>query len=67
MQKAIAVFPAMSMLSMKVVAFWNSEAGGHQVTFESINKVHLPNGQLDYLTIAFGHANNPPVTTILVN
>ena len=50
--------------TMKVVAYWNTSAGGHQVTFQSVNKVRLANGQLDYLTIAFAHDSNPPYTTI---
>ena len=56
--------PVYAPCTMKVVAYWDSYDGGHQVTFESVNKVHLPNGQLDYLTIAFGHDSNPPYTTI---
>lgn len=56
--------PIYAPCTMKVVEFWNSEQGGHQVTFESVDKVWLPNGQLDYLTIAFGHDSNPPYTTI---
>lgn len=50
--------------TMKVVDYWNTYGGGHNVVFESVDKVHLPNGQLDYLTIAFGHDPNPPVTTL---
>ena len=56
--------PVYAPCTMKVVAYWDSYDGGHQVTFESVNKVHLPNGQLDYLTIAFGHDSNPPYTSI---
>ena len=56
--------PIYAPCSMKVVEYWNTFAGGHQVTFESLNKVHLPNGQLDYLTIAFAHAQFPPITMI---
>ena len=49
---------------MKVVATWLNYAGGNSVFFESVDKVHLANGQLDYLTISFGHDSNPPITTI---
>jgi hypothetical protein len=56
--------PIYAPCTMKVVAFWNTFAGGNQVTFESVDKVWLPNGQLDYLTIAFGHDSNPPYTKI---
>lgn len=56
--------PIYAPCTMKVVAYWGTYSGGHQVTFESVDKVHLPNGQLDYLTIAFGHDSNPPYTTI---
>ena len=57
--------PIYAPCTMKVVAFWdNGTAGGHNVTFESVDKVHLANGQLDYLTINFGHDSNPPYTQI---
>lgn len=56
--------PIYAPCTMKVVDFINSYDGGHNVVFESVNKVHLPNGQIDYLTIAFAHDPNPPVTTI---
>ncbi len=56
--------PVYAPCTMKVVDFWNSYGGGNNVVYESVNKVHLPNGQLDYLTIAFGHDPNPPHTTI---
>lgn len=56
--------PIYAPCTMQVVAFWAGSTGGNQVTFQSVNKVHLPNGQLDYLTIAFGHDSNPPYTTI---
>jgi murein DD-endopeptidase MepM/ murein hydrolase activator NlpD len=29
-----------------------------------VDKVHLPNGSLDYFCIEFSHDNNPPITTI---
>lgn len=56
--------PVYAPCTMKVVAFWSGYNGGNQVTFQSVNKVHLPNGALDYLTIGFGHDSNPPYTTI---
>lgn len=56
--------PIYAPVTMKVVAFWNTEAGGHQVTFESVDPVHLADGSIDYLTIAFAHDPNPPVTNI---
>ena len=56
--------PVYAPCTMKLVAFWNTYGGGHNCVFESVNKVHLANGQLDYLTIAFGHDSNPPITTI---
>lgn len=56
--------PIYAPCTMKLVDFWDSEGGGHNCVFESTNKVHLANGQLDYLTIAFGHDANPPITTI---
>ena len=56
--------PIYAPCTMKVVDTILSYSGGNNVVFESVNKVHLPNGQLDYLTIAFGHDSNPPVTLI---
>lgn len=56
--------PVYAPCTMKVVAYWNNYAGGNQLTFESVNRVHLANGALDYLTIAFAHDSSPPVTTI---
>lgn len=56
--------PIYAPCTMKLVEFWNSYGGGNNCVFESVNKVHLPNGQLDYLTITFGHDSNPPITTI---
>ena len=56
--------PVYAPCTMKVVAYWNNYAGGNQLTFESVNRVHLANGALDYLTIAFAHDSSPPVTAI---
>ena len=38
--------------------------GSNGLTLDSVNKVHLPNGALDYITIGVGHSNNPPSMTI---
>ena len=56
--------PIYAPCTMKVVATSLTEAWGNTVYFESVNKVHLANGQLDYLTISFAHDSNPPITTI---
>ena len=56
--------PLYAPVTMKVVGTSLSEAGGNNVKFESVNKVHLANGNLDYLTIEFSHDSNPPVTNI---
>lgn len=56
--------PIYAPCTVKVVAVSLTEAWGNTVYFESVNPVHLPNGQLDYLTISFAHDSNPPVTTI---
>lgn len=55
--------PIYAPCTMKVVAYWGDN-GGHLVTFESVDKVHLANGELDYLTITFAHDANPPYTNI---
>lgn len=56
--------PIYASCTMKVVSTNLTYAGGNNVTFESVDKVHLPNGALDYFCIEFSHDNNPPITTI---
>ena len=56
--------PVYAPVTMKVVYTGLTYAGGNQVIYESINPVHLANGQLDYLTIGFAHDPSPPYTTI---
>lgn len=56
--------PIYAPCTMKVVSVTLTYQGGNNVTFESVNKVHLPNGDLDYFCIEFSHDNNPPITTI---
>lgn len=56
--------PIYAPCTMKVVYFDGAYGGGNGVGFQSVNKVHLPNGQLDYLCVYFAHDNNPPYTTI---
>lgn len=60
----IANAPVYAPCTMKVVNYMASYSGGHGVTFESVNKVHLADGSLDYLTILFMHCNNPPYTSV---
>ena len=55
--------PLYAPCTLKVVALWDYN-NSHTVTFESIDKVHFADGSLDYLTIAFTHALNPPYHTI---
>lgn len=56
--------PIYAPCTMKVVDVKLTYEWGNTVVFESVNLVHLPNGDLDYLTISFGHDTNPPVTTV---
>lgn len=56
--------PIYASCTMKVVAYNAGYAWGNTVVFESVDKVHLPNGQLDYFCISFGHDSNPPVTVV---
>lgn len=56
--------PIYAPCTMKVMYTGLSYAGGNQVGFQSVNPVHLANGQLDYLCITFAHDPNPPITTI---
>lgn len=36
------------------------DTSNHNIVFESVSKVHLADGTLDYLTIAFGHDDEVP-------
>lgn len=56
--------PVYAPCTMKVVNTWLTYDGGNAVFFESVNPVHLANGQRDYLTIFFAHDPSPPYTTI---
>ena len=56
--------PIYAPCTMKVMQFYSGYVNGNTVAFQSVNKVHLPNGQLDYLTIEFAHDNNPPHTIV---
>lgn len=49
--------------SCRCVAHWGSDAN---TTWQSLDKVHLPDGSLTIVTFAFQHDNNPlPVGTVL--
>ena len=56
--------PIYAPVSMKVISFHPGDTGGNAVIFESLNPVHLPNGNTDYLTVMFMHCNNPPYITV---
>ena len=49
--------PIYAPVNLECVAV-SSEADNNR-TYQSINKVHLADGSLDYLTISFAHDNNP--------
>lgn len=56
--------PLYAPFTMEVVALWDY-SGSHTVTWESVNKVHFSDGvTLDYMTIEFTHADNPPYHSI---
>lgn len=56
--------PIYAPCTMKVVAYFPTYDGANMVVFESVNPVHLANGNLDYFTISMAHASNPPFTNI---
>ena len=56
--------PIYAPCTMQLVAYNSGYAWGNTCVFESLNTVHLPNGQLDYLCLALGHDSNPPITTV---
>ena len=56
--------PIYAPVSMKVISFHPGDTGGNAVIFESLNPVHLPNGNTYYLTVMFMHCNNPPYSIV---
>jgi murein DD-endopeptidase MepM/ murein hydrolase activator NlpD len=60
----IAQAPIYAPVSMKVISYHPGDTGGNAVIFESLDRVHLPNGSLDYMTIMFMHCSTPPYTTV---
>lgn len=49
--------PYYAPCTLKCVAIW--DANSNQRVYESVNKVHLADGTIDYLTIEFAHDDNP--------
>lgn len=49
--------PFYAPCTLKCVAIWDSNS--NQRVYESVNKVHLANGNIDYLTIEFAHDDAP--------
>lgn len=56
--------PIYAPCTMKVLSYHPGETGGNAVIFQSVDRVHLANGDLDYMCIMFMHCNNPPYTTV---
>ena len=49
--------PFYAPVTLKCVDIW--DATNNNRVYESVNKVHLADGSIDYLTIAFAHDDNP--------
>ena len=49
--------PFYAPCTLKCVAIWDSSSNNR--VYESVDRVHLANGELDYLTISFAHDDNP--------
>lgn len=49
--------PFYAPVSLKCVDIWDSTNNNR--VYQSLNKVHLADGTIDYLTIAFAHDDNP--------
>ena len=56
--------PVYAPVTMRLTTTLLTYSGGNGTIWESVDTVHLANGDLDYLTILFMHCNNPPITTI---
>lgn len=56
--------PIYAPCTMRLVAYNAGYDWGNTAVFQSVGRVHLPNGLLDYLCIAFGHDIAPPITTV---
>lgn len=50
--------PIYAPVTLKCIDAWDY-SGSHNLTFQSVNPVHLANGRVDILTIDFAHDNNP--------
>lgn len=50
--------PFYAPCTLKCIDAWDY-SGSHNLTYQSINPVHLANGRIDTLTIAFAHDDNP--------
>lgn len=60
----ILAAPMYAPCKMKLLHYWTAYANGNMQVWESVNKVHLANGQLDYLTLMVAHDNHPPYSTL---
>ena len=56
--------PLYAPVTMTLRSYMPQFNNGNGEIWESTNKVHLPNGNLDYFTIWVVHDNNPPITTV---
>lgn len=56
--------PMYAPCKMKLIRYWSAYANGNMQVWQSVNKVHLANGTLNYLTLMVAHDNNPPYTTL---
>lgn len=50
--------PFYAPCTLRCVAIWDSTSNNR--VYQSVNKVHLADGSLNYLTIGFAHDDNPP-------
>lgn len=50
--------PFYAPCTLRCVDIW--DANSNTRVYQSVNKVHLANGHLNYLTIMFSHDDNPP-------
>lgn len=54
----VLVCPFYAPVTLKCIDAWDY-SGSHNLTYQSVNPVHLANGRVDTLTIDFAHDDNP--------
>lgn len=63
-KNVISKAPVYAPCTIKLMNYMPSYNGGHGEIWQSVDKVYLASGHIDYLTILFMHCDNPPYTRL---